>query len=122
MLFPCLDTPGSPDGRHAGRTARSRFAVACVAVVVTILGSARVSTAQSPDVLDDFNGPALNTSIWTYTNPLNDAPLTMTGSQVSISVPGTRNHFTWSNTNTAPGSCRPPRTRTLKSRSSSIRP
>jgi hypothetical protein len=63
---------------------------------------ARPASAQSTQVLDDFNGPTLNTSIWTYTNPLNDSPLTMTGTQVSIAVPGSRNHFTWSGINSAP--------------------
>jgi hypothetical protein len=63
---------------------------------------ARNTSAQTTDVLDDFNGPTLNTSLWTYTNPLNDSPLTMTGTQVSIAVPGNRSHFTWSGVNSAP--------------------
>jgi hypothetical protein len=71
-----------------------------VLLIATAL--ARDAHAQAADVFDDFTGPALNTTLWTYTNPLNDAPLTMTGTQVQIAVPGNRNHFTWGATNTAP--------------------
>src|SRR5688572_15885118 len=63
--------------------------------------TARDASAQS-DVLDDFTGPTLNTALWTYTNPFSDSPLTMTGTQVSIAVPGNRNHFIWSGINSAP--------------------
>ncbi|HEX2214111.1 MAG TPA: DUF1349 domain-containing protein, partial [Mycobacterium sp.] len=51
---------------------------------------------------DEFNTPALDTSIWTFVNPLNDATLTLTGTAASIQVPGGKNHFTWTGTNSAP--------------------
>jgi FG-GAP repeat/Bacterial cadherin-like domain len=81
---------------------RTPFAVACLAFLVATFGPVGVSYAQTGNVVDDFNGPTLNTTVWTYTNPLNDAPLTMTGTQVRIAVPANRNHFTWSGVNSAP--------------------
>lgn len=103
MPFPCLDTPRTPRHLVARRSPHPRPVAVCLVLLVASLAFARVSNAQTgPNVLDDFNGPTLNTSLWTYTNPYNDAPLTMTGSQVSIAVPGNRNHFTWSGINTAP--------------------
>jgi hypothetical protein len=59
------------------------------------------ATANS-DLSDDFNGPTLNTSLWTFINPLGDATLSMTGSQVSIAVPSGTAHYTGSGINTAP--------------------
>ena len=78
----------------------SRLAIGLVWLTCMVL--VRDAKAQAADVLDDFNGPTLNTALWAYTNPLNDSPLTMTGTRVSIAVPGNRNHFTWSGTNSVP--------------------
>jgi hypothetical protein len=102
MLIARFDATRLPN-RSSGRCgARPRRLFVGLTLVVLNLAFGRLSSAQTgPDVLDHFNGP-LNTAIWTYTNPYNDAPLTMTGSQVSIAVPGNRNHFTWSGVNTAP--------------------
>lgn len=101
MLFPRLDL--SCVRVHPARArSRAKVTIACLALAVATFGTAGQSHAQTADVLDDFNGPALNTSVWTYVNPLNDSPLTMTGTQVSISVPGNRNHLLWSGINTAP--------------------
>jgi regulation of enolase protein 1 (concanavalin A-like superfamily) len=49
---------------------------------------------------DDFNSPTLNTSIWTFINPLNDGAYTMTGSgtgnaSCDISVPLGTDHDAW---------------------------
>ena len=76
--------------------------IACLTLLVATFVPVGALYAQTGNVLDDFNGPTLNTAVWTYTNPLNDAPLTMTGTQASISVPANRNHFIWSGTNSAP--------------------
>jgi len=61
-------------------------------------GDLTFSTADvsEPSILvsDDFTSPELDTTIWTFINPLNDALLTMTGSDISLSVP-TGSHTAW---------------------------
>jgi hypothetical protein len=44
---------------------------------------------------DEFNAPALDTGIWTFVNPLGDGILTMTGSQLLLSLPAGTDHDTW---------------------------
>lgn len=58
--------------------------------------------AANSNFSDDFNGPALNTNLWTFINPLSDSTISMTGSQASIAVPGSSAHYTGSGINTAP--------------------
>ena len=100
MLYSTDPTSATHDTGRSRPAWRSHCVVLFLGLVcATLLGTA---TASAQDVLDDFNGPTLNTSVWTYTNPLSDAPLTMTGTQVRIAVPGNRNHFTWSGINSAP--------------------
>jgi|GEM_PF-938288 len=53
-------------------------------------------------VSDDFSTTTLDTSVWTFINPLGDATLTMTGTQAEISMPGTAIHDVWTGTNTLP--------------------
>lgn len=53
-------------------------------------------------VSDNFNSPALNSSLWTFVNPRSDASISMTGSQASISVPGGTSHDVWTGGNFAP--------------------
>ncbi len=98
LTDPTSATPGRGRFRPA---LRLQLVVLCLGLVCATLIGTSTASAQSTDVLDDFNGP-LNTSVWTYTNPFNDSPLTTTGTQVRIAVPGNRNHFTWSGVNSAP--------------------
>jgi regulation of enolase protein 1 (concanavalin A-like superfamily) len=56
---------------------------------------------------DDFNSSSLNTSVWTFVNPLNDASYTLSGvgtsnALLSISVPAGQPHDTWTGGNYAP--------------------
>ena len=102
MLHSTHPTSATPAIGSFRRASRSHFVVLCLGLVCAGVLGTGAAQAQSADVLDDFNGPALNTSVWTFTNPLNDSPLTMTGTQVRIAVPGNRNHFTWSGVNSAP--------------------
>ncbi|WP_374688889.1 DUF1349 domain-containing protein [Promineifilum sp.] len=51
-------------------------------------------TVQTP-ISDDFSSCQLNTQRWTYINPLGDATLSMTGSQVQINVPDGIGHDVW---------------------------
>src|SRR4030066_2122070 len=67
-----------------------------------ILSSIGSASAESNIVSDDFSTSSLNTGIWTFINPLGDATLAMTGTQVSISVPAGISHDVWTDGNFAP--------------------
>jgi len=56
---------------------------------------------QTP-ISDDFSGCALDSQVWTYIDPLGDAPLTMTGAQAQISVPTGAGHDIWTGGVNAP--------------------
>lgn len=51
---------------------------------------------QTP-ISDDFSGCTLNTGLWTFIDPLDDATLVMNGAQAEISVPSGTSHDFWSN-------------------------
>lgn len=53
-------------------------------------------------ITDHFNNPTLNTSTWTFINPLSDASYSMSGTQLEIQVPGGVEHDVWSGGNRAP--------------------
>jgi Beta xylosidase C-terminal Concanavalin A-like domain len=61
-----------------------------------------VALGQSGPVSDDFHSTTLNTSLWTFVNPRNDATLTMNGTNALIAVPAGVNHELWTNTTTVP--------------------
>jgi hypothetical protein len=52
------------------------------------------SSAQAP-VSDSFDSPTLNTSLWTFVNPLGDGILTMNGTAATLNVPNTQGHDLW---------------------------
>jgi regulation of enolase protein 1 (concanavalin A-like superfamily) len=53
-------------------------------------------------VSDDFHSTSLNTSLWTFVNPLNDGSVSLNGTDASITVPGGTSHDVWSSGNFAP--------------------
>jgi len=72
---------------------------------ITLNVLARLVTLVAPNtsgpVTDDFVGTVLNASVWTFVNPLNDATVSVAGSEAVINVPGGSTHDPWSVTNTA---------------------
>jgi LmbE family N-acetylglucosaminyl deacetylase/regulation of enolase protein 1 (concanavalin A-like superfamily) len=81
--------------------------LARAAVLAAVLVSAGVLPAQAhadPPAIgsDEFNGFALDPSLWTFVNPLGDASLTMTGSHAEISVPAGTRHDLWGSTDEVP--------------------
>ncbi len=60
------------------------------------------NTDASGILSDNFNSPSLNTSIWTYVNPLGDATLSMTGNAISVGIPAGTAHDAWTGGNFAP--------------------
>ncbi len=61
-------------------------------------------TKRAPGALfsDDFSSCELDSSVWSYINPLADAPLTLTGTGAQISVPAGTGHDLWRSTLNAP--------------------
>jgi uncharacterized repeat protein (TIGR02543 family) len=53
-------------------------------------------------ISDDFSACALDESLWTFINPLDDATLTMTGTQARIDIPAGASHDYWVNNTDAP--------------------
>jgi hypothetical protein len=46
-------------------------------------------------VSDDFNSCTLNSSLWSYVDPVGDATMTMSGEEVILSLPAGTTHDTW---------------------------
>lgn len=57
------------------------------------------SSDGSGIVSDDFNAGTLNSSLWTFVNPVGDGSTTMNGTELSLHVPGNSNHDVWENGN-----------------------
>ncbi len=53
-------------------------------------------------VSDQFNGSALDTTVWTFQNPRSDGSNAVTGGKLSISVPAGSTHDVWEGGNFAP--------------------
>lgn len=53
-------------------------------------------------ISDDFSQCAINSGVWSYINPLNDSPLTWTGTGAQIAVPAGVGHDIWKNTFNSP--------------------
>lgn len=71
-------------------------------------GRAASPLVASPQIVsDDFSAPALNTSLWTATDPLSDAALSVVGTgtadaELSIAIPAGTPHDVWVDGNFAP--------------------
>lgn len=46
-------------------------------------------------VTDEFDSTSLDTSVWTFINPLDDAEISMTGNQAAIFAPSENTHDVW---------------------------
>jgi hypothetical protein len=53
------------------------------------------SAAAGTFKTDNFNACTMNSSLWTFTNPLNDGTTSVNGTTVSISVPQGTDHDIW---------------------------
>lgn len=66
-----------------------------------IVADASFVAATAP-FSDDFNRCALDTSLWTFRDPVGDVTLSMTGKQLQIVIPGGTDHDLWTDKNFAP--------------------
>ena len=74
----------------------------CLPVLAVLLALIASPTfTQTVPVSDDFTGTTLNSSLWTFTNPLNDASYSVSSGQVRIALPGANAHDIWSSGNNA---------------------
>ena len=62
-------------------------------MVRTLAGAAGIES-------DEFNSSTLNSAMWTFVNPLGDASVSMTGTQVELAVPAGTSHDLWNTTAT----------------------
>src|SRR3954447_24455478 len=51
-------------------------------------------SAQAP-VSDDFNSTTLNTSVWTFVNPVGNGSYSLNGGKLRLSVPAGSVHDVW---------------------------
>jgi LmbE family N-acetylglucosaminyl deacetylase/regulation of enolase protein 1 (concanavalin A-like superfamily) len=63
------------------------------------------SAAASPTAIeaDNFNGTALNSSIWSFANPVGDASVSVSDGHANIAVPAGATHDVWGNNNSSTG-------------------
>ena len=54
-----------------------------------------INPSSTTPVSDDFHAQTLNTSLWTFVNPLGDGAYQMTGSNLLLIVPGGTSHDLW---------------------------
>jgi len=60
--------------------------------LLTVLGTGTLLCAAGAPVTDDFNLSSLNTSLWTFVNPVGDGSFSLTGTQLKLNVPAGANH------------------------------
>jgi len=70
-------------------------------VALTALLLSTASQAVGPQS-DDFSAAALNTGLWTVTDPLGDSTVSMDGTRLNITVPAGVSHDVWSSGIEAP--------------------
>ncbi|MCB0189858.1 MAG: DUF1349 domain-containing protein, partial [Caldilineaceae bacterium] len=68
----------------------------------TVTANFRLLQDASQIVSDDFNVCALDSTVWTFTDPQSDAEMTLTGSQVKLAVPAGTVHDVWDSGNGVP--------------------
>ena len=73
----------------------------------TLTVNAAPPPPSSSLVSDDFRGPVLNTSLWSFVNPVGDGAVSLTGTgtqnaRLSISVPAGISHDLWVGSNNSP--------------------
>lgn len=82
---------------------RRRFAgPAYLLVLLAAVMPGLASADASGIVSDEFDGGTLNTSVWTFSDPVGDSQLFMTGTEAQISVPAGTSHDLWQGQNRAP--------------------
>jgi len=72
------------------------------AIALAVAGYLFGSWSLSAQTSDDFSGNGLDTSVWTFVNPLGDATLDASGLSLSISVPAGSSHDNWTSGFNAP--------------------
>jgi regulation of enolase protein 1 (concanavalin A-like superfamily) len=77
------------------RTARCRSSKTLLSVLLAVGAFLVAGPAAAAIQSDEFNGPTLDTGIWTFVDPVGDASVSMTGSQAMISVPAGSAHDVW---------------------------
>ena len=62
-----------------------------------------IEDSDADIISDDFSADSINYDVWTFINPMNDADVSVNGTQALISIPATGDvHDVWTNGNTLP--------------------
>ena len=69
--------------------------------VFVVVGESAFNGVKDGAITDDFSGDTLS-PFWTYVDPLADTTLSMTGAELSISIPEGVDHSMWTGIDTAP--------------------
>jgi regulation of enolase protein 1 (concanavalin A-like superfamily) len=67
--------------------------------VAILSGLAVNASAASGPISDDFHANSLNTNLWTFVNPLNDATISLNGTRAIIALPAGASHDVWTGGN-----------------------
>ena len=78
---------------------RSRFFHFVIFFLCSFLMIQQLQADTSGYISDDFNTSSLNTSLWTFVDPLGDGSLVVNGTQLMLSVPSGVSHDIWSSGN-----------------------
>ena len=76
-----------------------RFSKAALAAAMLLTIAALPAQAIQSD---DFNSTTLNTSLWTFVDPVGDTQLQLTGTNLLMHFPGGEQHGLWTDCNCAP--------------------
>ena len=71
-----------------------------IRIALLIAATCAVAVASGP-VSDDFHATTLNTSLWTFVNPLSDGSMQLNGTNLLLSVPAGTVHELWAGGDTA---------------------
>ena len=95
-LASCLRTMRSIRSRRLGFLRLDRFLwsriVSSASNLFIVIACCASLWGAGPPVTDNFNTPTLNTSLWTFVNPVGNGSFSMTGTQLQLNVPAGSNH------------------------------
>jgi len=96
-----LDTLASETSYHYQISSTDNSTNTATSIDLTFTTAANTGS-PSGLMSDGFDAGVLNTSVWSFVDPVGDSAVSMTGTEVSISLPQGVSHDLWSNKNLAP--------------------
>src|SRR5688572_15653044 len=88
---------------HAAHLGDALVLALVAAVTAVLLVAPAPAGAQSTIRADEFEGTALDTSVWTFVNPLGDSTVSVADGAARIAVAAGATHDVWGSVNTSVG-------------------